>query len=69
MFCAVTFTVISVDRLIVIMKKPKGIGDISRIIPINNMIMHSAEIIIRTIDSLVLVMMLSTLALLNLGLK
>lgn len=69
MFCAVTFTVISIERLIVIMKMPKGIGDISTIIPTNNMIMHNVEIMIRTIDSLALVMMLSTLSLLNYGLK
>lgn len=69
MFCAVTFTVISIERLIVIMTKPKGTGDISKIIPTNNMIIHNTEIMIRTIDSLALVMMLSTLALLNFGLK
>lgn len=69
MFCAVTFTVISTERLIAIMKKPKGIGDISAIMPTNSMIIDNVEMIIRTTDSLILVMMLSTLALLNCGLE
>jgi len=50
-FCAVTFTVISTERLIVIIIRPKGIGDISAIMPTSNMIMQSVEIIIRTAGS------------------